>query len=356
MMGRFLSKAENDKSKWVDVVPVAIVDNENSAGVAMAVADGADITQGAKADAPYADNDGSDAGSVVSLLKGLYVAIKTAVVSVGDVASGTVDSGNPVKVGAVVDSTKATLIAGRRTNLLADLKGNLWVTLGGSGNTIAAQIINAAADATSNAIGSLAVGNQNYVFNGATWDRQRDISNANGTAGIGVQASGMMGFDGVVYRRIGTGPSAADANAGSGLMTVANWVYNGATFDRVRGDTAGLWTNQAPSVAASVALTSVKSAALETGKVIKAAAGNLYGLNLVATVGGMFLVHNSATVPAAGAVTPVKAYPVVAGQAIDISFNPPIRFSTGISVSFTTAATPFTQTDSATAFISGDAA
>ena len=112
----------------------------------------------------------------------------------------------------------------------------------------------------------------------------------------------------------------------------------------------------APSSVATVAITPVVTASLATSKVIKASAGNLYGLNLAATtVAGIFLVHNATSAPAAGAVTPIKAYPVAAGQAIDLTFDPPLRFSTGISVTFTSAATPFTQTDSATAFISGDA-
>jgi len=117
------------------------------------------------------------------------------------------------------------------------------------------------------------------------------------------------------------------------------------------------YVSEVPTTQSAAGLTSVKSAALETGHIIKASAGNLYGFNgATTTVAGFFLIHNSATVPAAGAVTPVKAYPVAAGQAIEVGFDPPIRFSTGISISFSSATTPFTQTDSATAFISGDAA
>ena len=112
----------------------------------------------------------------------------------------------------------------------------------------------------------------------------------------------------------------------------------------------------APNTTAGGGIAPVVSGSLETGKVIKASAGNLYRLNLCGTtVAGIFLVHNAASVPAAGPVTPVKAYPVGIGQAIEVEFNPPLRLGTGISVSFTSAATPFTQTDSATAFISGDA-
>jgi len=73
------------------------------------------------------------------------------------------------------------------------------------------------------------------------------------------------------------------------------------------------------------------------------------------TVAGMVLVFNSTTVPAAGAVTPVKAYNLPANSTLIVGFDPPEKFTTGISVAFSIAVTPFTKTDSATAFISGDA-
>lgn len=111
-----------------------------------------------------------------------------------------------------------------------------------------------------------------------------------------------------------------------------------------------------PSGVAGAGIAPVVTAALATSKVIKASAGNLYGFNgMATTVPGIFLVHNSASAPAAGAVTPIKAYPVAAGQAVADKFDPPIRCGAGISITFTSAATPFTQTDSATAFIEGDA-
>lgn len=112
-----------------------------------------------------------------------------------------------------------------------------------------------------------------------------------------------------------------------------------------------------PSTSSSAALTPVVTSVLATSRVIKASAGNLYGLNLKATtVPGTFLVHDAAAAPASGAVTPVKAYDCPAQGTVEVQFDPPLRFATGISVTFSIAATPFTQTDSATAFISGDAA
>lgn len=133
-----------------------------------------------------------------------------------------------------------------------------------------------------------------------------------------------------------------------------------ANIDTLEANTDGVEAALAllaPTTTAGAGIAPVVSTALETGRVIKASAGNLYRINCAATtVAGTFLVHNSTTVPGAGAVTPVKAYPVGIGQAVEIEFNPPLRLGTGISVSFTSSTTtPFTQTNSATAFISGDA-
>jgi len=114
-------------------------------------------------------------------------------------------------------------------------------------------------------------------------------------------------------------------------------------------------TVEAPSDSAGAAIVPVSSTAVETGRVIKASAGNLYGLNVVSGASaGYVMVFNSATVPAAGAVTPVKCLPIAANAGFSVSFSPPIRLGTGISVAFSTTG-PFLKTDSATAFISGDA-
>src|SRR5689334_2630644 len=89
-----------------------------------------------------------------------------------------------------------------------------------------------------------------------------------------------------------------------------------------------------PGGSASAAVTPVVTAAVATGKVIKASAGNLHAINCWAPVAGFFLVHDSATVPVAGAVTPVKVYQVAAGQGIEVQYDPPLRGANGWSVSF----------------------
>jgi len=109
-----------------------------------------------------------------------------------------------------------------------------------------------------------------------------------------------------------------------------------------------------PSPSAGAAIVPVVSLSVETGRVLKASAGNLYSVSVTTgAVSGRVLVHNSTTVPAAGAVTPLDCAIVAANSTVMLSYDPPMRLGTGISVSFSTATTCFTQTDSATAFISG---
>lgn len=110
----------------------------------------------------------------------------------------------------------------------------------------------------------------------------------------------------------------------------------------------------APTSGAAAGIAAVVSSTLETGHVLKNAAGNLYGVEVVTTsVAGYLLVFNATAVPAAGAVTPVAACYAGAFGTCALNFMPPLVMSTGISVAFSASTTPFTKTDSATAFLSG---
>lgn len=110
----------------------------------------------------------------------------------------------------------------------------------------------------------------------------------------------------------------------------------------------------APTTATNAGITPIVSSAVETGHVLKNSAGNLYAFaGTSGASAGEFLIHNSTTVPGAGAVTPVECFVVPANTTISVVFNPPDVFATGISASFSTATTCFTQTNSSTAFFSG---
>lgn len=116
-----------------------------------------------------------------------------------------------------------------------------------------------------------------------------------------------------------------------------------------------------PSAASTAGVAPVQSASVETGHVIKNAAGNLYDFNVsadatLAAAQWEVLIFNSTTVPSSGAVTPVKCYIVPAGvTSVSGAFPTPLYLGTGISIAVSTAATCFTKTDSAHGFISANA-
>lgn len=98
----------------------------------------------------------------------------------GNVAAGTADAGNPVKVGGRYNTTSPTLTNGQRGDLQLDTNGNLEVTLFNSGNIPnlagATNADGVAVATTASRLGTVSFG---YVYNGSTWDRQR--GNAAGT-------------------------------------------------------------------------------------------------------------------------------------------------------------------------------
>lgn len=110
-----------------------------------------------------------------------------------------------------------------------------------------------------------------------------------------------------------------------------------------------------PTDLAAAAIPNTATAAVAASLVLKAAAGNLYGYNITTGASaGYLMIFNSTTAPADGAVTPAVCVPVAANTGIDYVAAWPRRFTTGITMVFSTTG-PFTKTASATAFMSGSA-
>jgi hypothetical protein len=95
----------------------------------------------------------------------------------GDVAHDAVDSGNPVKVGGVAHASPAIVAQGDRANLWLSLQGATVIsgTNQGSGADAASGNLLQAATVDTNQSGRLAT--HNFVFNGSTFDRQRGDTN-----------------------------------------------------------------------------------------------------------------------------------------------------------------------------------
>lgn len=248
------------------------------------------------------------------------VSIASAAVASGAFAAGSIGSGAIIDLGAIADAASSaggTGSASAKLRLMTTQLGTLNTTLG----------------SPFQAGGS--IGNTTFA-----------VTNA-GTFAVQATQSGTW--------NIGTVTTVSAVTAISNALPAGTNLLGKVGIDQ----TTAVTTNGvviAPVAAAAAGIAPVVSTALETGHVIKASAGNLYGLNVsTTTVAGFVLIFNSTTVPAAGAVTPIKSYQVPAGNTLVVGFDPPLYCATGISIAFSSATTPFTKTDSATAFISGDA-
>lgn len=94
---------------------------------------------GAPGDTPYADTDGSDPGSLIALLKGLWVKLNgqiivrgaagdSSIAVAGNANAGASDTGAPVKVGGRYNTTPPTLTNGQRGDLQLDAAAALKVS------------------------------------------------------------------------------------------------------------------------------------------------------------------------------------------------------------------------------------
>jgi len=103
------------------------------------------------------------------------IASATPLIVGGNVASAATDSGNPVKVGGVYNSTLPTYTNTQRTDLQVTARGALYTQLINSGANVVAVFgaTNNDAVATTSTSSILSTTNYGFVYNGSTWDRQR---------------------------------------------------------------------------------------------------------------------------------------------------------------------------------------
>lgn len=94
------------------------------------------------------------------------------------------------------------------------------------------------ADGTSNSAYAAAVGM--YLGDGTAGGLQkaRTAEAAQGTAGAGLLGVGALLFDGTNWQRPRTAASRGDADTGGSATPAYGWLYNGASWDRMRGDVA----------------------------------------------------------------------------------------------------------------------
>jgi hypothetical protein len=135
-------------------------------------------------------------------------------------------------------------------------------------------------------------------------------------------------------------------NVGDALTTVNGNVFSIFIW-RINGLSSYYVIAQQSGASAGPQITPVTSTVSETGHIMKASGGTIYGAYAVnlSNVSGFLVLLDSPTIPADGAITPLAVAPIaptgVAGTQGSFSTIPT---STGIVAVLTSATTPFTKT------------
>ncbi len=205
----------------------------------------------------------------------------------GNVASGATDAGNPVKVGAVFNTTRPTVTDGQRVDLQATNRGLLIASLL-SENTIAAAVptsiiqvggVDASGQSqnfrladTGDGVTTKLLAASQYVYNGTNSDRRRSVINTMNSTGTGIAAAGM------VAQLDDTAPTSVTENqfgpvrmsVNRALMVEQVFTYGRATADTQIKATAGFvhTVSVAPTGTVTAGVLTVYDSAAESGTVI----------------------------------------------------------------------------------------
>lgn len=282
-------------------------------------------------------------------------------VVVGNVASGVADSGAPVKVGGVYNTTPPTLTNGQRGDLQLGSRGSLNVTLVSQDGTASQVYVAANADAVAAPTNAtrMQIVTLPFVFNGTTFDRQR--GDTNGTYTVGNVASGATDASNPV--KIGgryntSAPTLTNGQRGDAQLDVnANLKTTAATLAAGEDLPNNILGVVHKPLAASTYSPSLYTAIPQVTKAnIKSTPGNVMSIIISNTNAAVryFQLHNKATAPVATEV-PIYSFPVPAGSAtvpgiltlgVDFFTEAGYYFSTGIGWAISTTYGTFT--DSAT--------
>ena len=262
----------------------------------------------------------------------------------GNVASGATDSGNPVKIGGVYNTTLPTLTDGQRGNAQMDSRANLFVSNSGGNVTGADNYSNADTlymrKGDNTGLGLFVVGG--YYFDGTTWDRARGDSTNGALVNLGTNND-------VTVSSLPSIPAGANAigsvsvSSLPALPTGANTI--GAV--NVNGTVPVSLATNVPVPATNTAGTSNFSAILATSTnstLVKGSAGTVYEISTYNTSATPYWLkmYNTSSAPTCGSGTPVARYLIPAsadgsgaGSNINISLGK--SFTTGIGFCVTAA-------------------
>lgn len=206
----------------------------------------------------------------------------------------------------------------------------LPVAIYGGGSTSA--VISTPADAQANVANGQLGYVRGYVFNGTTWDRQ--YGNTAGTYVNGSVASG--GTDAGNPIKIGGVFTTTPASVATGQRRALEMTSNGS-----------IRTVIGPSTDASAGLTPTVALGV-SGLLLKASAGNVFSAKMTAgATAGFFVLYNATALPGAGAAltaalildcvaVPANGTVELAGKSV------PVRCGTGAVLLFTTTLATYT--------------
>lgn len=169
-----------------------------------------------------------------------------------DEVSGTLEHVQLMKLAISTDGSRTLIPATSADGLLVDIS-NANVPIGDGTNLVS--VDTAPGDGEPNAANLLHVEGRNYLFNGSTWDRVR----GNTSNGLLVDVSRVQGQvqigDGTSAVSVDTSGTDAESNAINQLHTQARlYEYNGTTWDRKRSHATVFRAGQYTSAQTGTAL------------------------------------------------------------------------------------------------------
>jgi hypothetical protein len=230
-------------------------------------------------------------------------------------------------------TTPPTLVDQQVSQLMLDASGNLKVVNGSSGATatqvqgnIANDVVDAGNPVKVGGVGSSTVPTAVTAGNRVNaWFSLR-----------GAIATFFTDVTGAIISFITAGADGASDTRNSVPTMSRLEVYNGATWDRLRGSTVG--ANVVPTPNTTGGLSQARVVTGTSGN-IKASAGQVFALTVYNVNAAVRYLHlyNKATAPTVGTDTPVMTIPMLGASVRDITLNDHgSAFSLGISWAYTT--------------------
>lgn len=198
-----------------------------------------------------------------------------------------------------------------------------------------------------NSTGILTGQSLTYVFNGTTWDRLRGDT----TSGAWVN---IKGGNGVVDGSTSAGQTFA--KTGCNVTTNPPTDVTSQSWPCSMGIEGGNRMVVTPTASTSDSNVPVSSTLTGSSLVLKASPGNLYKFQVTTgATAGYVMLFNLTAAPGNGAVTPVKCYVAPANSTVGDSWlpGPPLAFQSGITAGFSTTGC-FNNTASSGNYFSGE--